>query len=59
MQLPSFQGPGRQSLRCYRAALHERLKKGLRLVHEIIKSPMRLKDKMREEREFSALPGAR
>lgn len=40
-------------------ALHERLKKGLRRVHEIITSPMRLRDKTRREREFSHLPGAR
>lgn len=49
--LSTFWGPKQQSHLCYLPALQERLKKkGLRLVHEIIKSLMRLKDKTRKER---------
>lgn len=49
MQL-RFWGLKQQSRLSYLPTLHERLKKGLRLVHEIIKSLMRLNDKTRKER---------
>ena len=59
-KLPRFRGPKAASAALFTCpALHERLKKGLRRVREIITSPMRLKDKTRREREFSHLPGAR